>query len=154
MMSPKWNRRDILKGFVAIPGTVLIRPHVAASGNAIGDGAQLELQITPVSDHTLRLTLRSIIPGSEPSIPDDGSLVRNSWDAPSTTISQAAARELSVGRFRLKVSWSPVSVTVASASGEVIQRFEWDQNSGALSFLTDTRPLLGLGEGGPQYDRR
>jgi alpha-glucosidase/alpha-D-xyloside xylohydrolase len=43
---------------------------------------------------------------------------------------------------------------VAHASGEGIQGFEWDENSGALSFLTGTKPLLGLGEGGPQYDRR
>src|SRR5262249_52457271 len=153
-MSPKWNRRDILKGLAAIPGTVLIRPRIATSGNVIADGAQLELQITPVSDHTLRLTLRSTIPGSEQSIPDNGSLVRNSWDMPSTTISGGAARELSVGKLRLRVSWNPVSITVANPGGEGIQRFEWDENSGALSFLTGARPLLGLGEGGPQYDRR
>jgi len=73
---------------------------------------------------------------------------------PSTTISGGAARELSVGKLRLRVSWNPVSITVANPGGEGIQRFEWDENSGALSFLTGARPLLGLGEGGPQYDRR
>jgi alpha-glucosidase (family GH31 glycosyl hydrolase) len=153
-MSPHWSRRDILRGFAAIPGAILTRPDFTQSKNASVDGPQFEIQVTPVSDHTLRLTLRAITQEPQQSIPDDGSLVQKSWGASLITVREGPERDLPAGSFRLKVSWSPVSITVAHASGEDIQHFEWDQDSGALSFLTGTRPLLGLGEGGPQYDRR
>ena len=150
-MSMKCNRREILRGFVAIPGAVLIRPSIERSGNAAADGQQLELQITPLSYHTLRLTL---FQGSQQSIPNDGSLEQKSWGTSLTALPEGAGRELAVGSFRIKASWHPLSITVANEGGERIQRFEWDENSSALSFLTGTRPLFGLGEGGPQFDRR
>jgi alpha-glucosidase/alpha-D-xyloside xylohydrolase len=127
---------------------------LAQSEHGTVNGPQLRVQISPVSDHTLRLTLLPIYEGSEQPIPDDGSLVQKSWGTPSTALPEEAERELSIGSFRLKISWRPISITVSKASGETIQRFDWDENSGALSFLTGTKPLLGLGEGGPQYDRR
>ena len=153
-MTLRCSRRDLLRGFVAIPGAILIRPTVTQSQNGSVAGAQPGLQISPVSDHTLRLTLLPAHEGSQRPIPDDGSLVQKSWGYSSTALPEKDGRELSVGSFRLKISWHPISVTVANASGDSIQRFEWDENSGVLSFLTGTRPLLGLGEGGPQYDRR
>lgn len=153
-MSPKWNRRDILRGFAAIPSAILIWPNVVRSENAIVDGPQLEVQITPVSDHTLRFTVFSASQGSQRSIPYDGSLVQESWDTGVNAIPEGAGREVSLGSFRITISWHPVSITVADARSESIQRFEWDESSGSLSFLTGTRPLLGLGEGGPQFDRR
>jgi alpha-glucosidase (family GH31 glycosyl hydrolase) len=153
-MRPPWSRRDILRGFAAIPGAVLCPGNLAQSKNVSVDGAKLELQITPVTDHTLRLTLFPIQQGHQQSIPDNGSLVQKSWGTSLTTLPEGPQRKLCVGSFRLKISWHPLSVTVANASGESVQIFEWDETSGVLSFLTGTRPLLGLGEGGPQYDRR
>ena len=137
-----------------MPGAILARPDFAQSENQGTGGSQLDIQVTAVSDYTLRLTLRSMTQGAQQSIPDDGSLIQKSWGASLTTLRQGPERELSAGSFRLKVSWSPISITIANASGEDIQHFEWDQDSGVLSFLTGARPLLGLGEGGPQYDRR
>jgi alpha-glucosidase/alpha-D-xyloside xylohydrolase len=63
-------------------------------------------------------------------------------------------REFVLGGFRLKISFHPVSITVTSELGAVIQEFVWDENTGVLSFLTGSAPLFGLGEGGPQFDRR
>ncbi len=153
-MSSRWTRRDILKGFIATPGAIITRASLGQSENRGADGSQLEIQVARVSDHTLRLTLLPAHKGSERFVPDDGSLVQKSWDSAATTLPKGAGREFAIGRFRLKISWRPVSVTVANADGESIQSFEWDENSGTLSFLTGTKPLLGLGEGGPQYDRR
>src|SRR5262252_4006274 len=55
-MSTLWSRRDILRGFAAIPGAILVQPGLNESENTNADGPQLEIQISPVSDHTLRLT--------------------------------------------------------------------------------------------------
>jgi len=142
----------MLKGCAAISGAAMIPSGVFRSQDTSASGQQLEIQITPVSDHTLRLTLQP--KGSERSIFDDGSLVQNSWDASPTTLNEGAARDLSVGRFRLNVSWHPISIAIAHSNGDEIQRLDWNDKTGALSFLTGTRPLLALGEGGPQFDRR
>lgn len=153
-MSPQWSRRDVLKGFAAIPGAILVRPDLLQSGNTRVDGPKIQLQATPVSDHTLRLTLLPLGERAERAVPNDGSLVQESWSATTAQVSEESGRELSIGRFHLNVSWHPFKIAVANASGESIQSFEWDENSGVVRFLTGAKPLLGLGEGGPQYDRR
>ncbi|HTT19324.1 MAG TPA: TIM-barrel domain-containing protein [Candidatus Sulfotelmatobacter sp.] len=153
-MAPKWNRREVLKGFAAFSGAILIRPERVPSENATEGGAAPEIQITPVSDHTSRVTFRRINQGSQRSIVDDGSLARESWGNPVSTVPQGDGKEITVGNFRFKISWRPVSVNVSNQKTGSTQRFEWDENSGALSFLTGAKPLFGLGEGGPQYDRR
>lgn len=109
--------------------------------------------MTAVSEHILRLTLLTMGPDSQTSIPVDGSLAQEDWGNPISKHSEDTGG-ISVGNFRVTLSWRPVSITVGNQQGETLQRFEWDENSGALSFLTGAAPLLGLGEGGPQFDRR
>jgi alpha-glucosidase/alpha-D-xyloside xylohydrolase len=52
------------------------------------------------------------------------------------------------------VSPSPPTISITNAKDEVIQRFRIEPGSGIVSFETGDSPLLGLGEGGPQFDRR
>src|ERR1700757_556358 len=96
-MSLQWNRRDILRGFAAIPGAILHQPPVAQNASV---GRIVEVQITPLSDHTLRLTLLPIDRGTQHSIADDGSLVQQSWASSATKIPEGAGREISIGSFR------------------------------------------------------
>jgi len=153
-MGLQWSRRDMLKGLAAISSTVLIRANRTMGEETLPDNAQVEMQITPVSEHTLRFSLLPASQGSQPSIRSDGSLIQESWGAPATKLLKEAGSKFSLGKFRLTTSWHPVSLTVADELGTVIQQFEWDENSGALSFLTGATPIFGLGEGGPQFDRR
>jgi alpha-glucosidase/alpha-D-xyloside xylohydrolase len=44
--------------------------------------------------------------------------------------------------------------TIKTGNGEPIQRLNVERNTGVVSFATGDSPLLGLGEGGPQFDRR
>src|SRR5262249_613057 len=43
---------------------------------------------------------------------------------------------------------------IEARDGRVIQQLRIDQQTGSLFFQTGNGPLLGLGEGGPQFDRR
>jgi alpha-glucosidase/alpha-D-xyloside xylohydrolase len=61
---------------------------------------------------------------------------------------------LSAGNLRLRISFRPVTIAVANQHGDAIQQLAWDQDTGILSFLNGDSPLFGLGEGGPQFDRR
>ena len=117
-------------------------------------GAQVEIQITSVSASTLRLSILPVSGGSVSQIPSDGSLVKESWGPPVATLRSEPTGPLSMGGLRLQISLHPVSVQVANEHGDVIQQFAWDENAGSLSFLKGSSPLFGLGEGGPQFDRR
>ena len=90
-MSSQWSRREILRGFAAIPAVILTQPDLTQSETANADNPQLEVHVIPVSDHTLRLTLYSTSKGSQRSIPEDGSLVQESWGTPLTTLAADAA---------------------------------------------------------------
>src|SRR5207237_5123456 len=56
--------------------------------------------------------------------------------------------------FNIKRSLSPLRAVGENAKGEVVQQLTIDSESGAVSFLLGNSALLGLGEGGPQFDRR
>jgi alpha-glucosidase (family GH31 glycosyl hydrolase) len=148
------NRREILKGLAAVSGAVFVRPVGGESKTAAANSPSVRIQITTVSEHTLRISLIPKNEGSSESIPSNGSLIRESWGAPIAQLLEGPRREVPAGKFRLTISWHPMSIAVANRDGVVIQRFEWNEDSGTLSFLTGATPIYGLGEGGPQFDRR
>jgi alpha-glucosidase/alpha-D-xyloside xylohydrolase len=118
-------------------------------------GERVETQIIPVSPHTFRLSiLHTGKSGAVEAITSDGSLVRESWGAPIAKFHTKDEQTIDVGNNRLKVSLHPTKVTVTNAGGNVIQQLAWSDNTGELTFLTGVSPLLGLGEGGGQFDRR
>lgn len=141
------NRRDALKGLAGMATAILLSPKPIDGA----DESQLEIQITAVSEHTLRLTLLPM-DQSRREVPSDGSLVKTTGG--NATFLKPQQHQISIGKFRLSASWNPLSVTVADDHGAVIQEFRWDETSGGLAFSTGTAPLYGLGEGGPQFDRR
>jgi alpha-glucosidase (family GH31 glycosyl hydrolase) len=153
-MSQQWNRRDVLKGLVAASTAMIVSPADAAARGEQRSGEQVEIRVTSVSRHTIRLSILPISNGSAGSIPFDGSLVQESWGAPAVQLRTGTGEAITVGDFRLKISLRPVSIKIANEHGDVIQQFNWDESSGVLSFPTGNSPLFGLGEGGPQFDRR
>jgi alpha-glucosidase (family GH31 glycosyl hydrolase) len=152
-MNQQWNRRDVLKGLVSA-STALVIARGQGTAQEIASIQPVEIQISSVSAHTFRLSVYPLNNRTDKSIPFDGSLVQESWGAPVARLRAETGREFVLGGFRLKISFHPVSITVTSELGAVIQEFVWDENTGVLSFLTGSAPLFGLGEGGPQFDRR
>ena len=152
-MNQQWNRRDVLKGLVSA-STALVIARGQGTAQEIASVQPVEIQISSVSAHTFRLSVYPLNNRTDKSIPFDGSLVQESWGAPVARLRAETGREFVLGGFRLKISFHPVSITVTSELGVVIQQFVWDENTGVLSFLTGSAPLFGLGEGGPQFDRR
>jgi hypothetical protein len=99
----------------------------------------------------------SILPanhGSVGDIPLDGALVSKSWGSPIAKLRAAPTGTISAGNLRLRISFPPASTEVANPQGDVIQQLAWDPNAGIFSFLQGSSPFFGLGEGGPQFDRR
>jgi len=157
-MSPQWNRREVLKGMLA--STAMIVPKRDAAQDASAQdpapvsGQSVEIQITPVSACTFRLSILPVDNASVADIPSDGSLATKSWGIPIAKLRANSIKPISVGGFRIKISVAPVDITVANEHGDVIQQFARDESTGVLSFLLGSSPLFGFGEGGPQFDRR
>src|SRR5437899_7173791 len=58
------------------------------------------------------------------------------------------------GDLDIRLSTDPLIFTIETAKGERIQQFTVDKETGLVCFPTGNSPLLGLGEGGQQFDRR
>ena len=154
-MSAEWNRRDVLKSLVAASSAFIVPlPGGDLKDNASSTAAALEVQITPVSSNTFRVSILKTADGSVTPIPSNGSLVKETWGAPAATLRAGSARPIEVGNVRFTVAFDPVSISVINQRSQLVQRFVWDEKNKTLSFLVGSSPLLGLGQGGQQYDRR
>ena len=156
-MTKRYDRRQLLKGVGAACATFLLptNQETAAGTTARVAGQDAEIQIASLSAHTVRLTISPIKNGRAIDVPANGSLVQTAWSKPIATM-RAPVQEKTVkaGDLRVAISAEPLAFAIKSASGETIQQFKIDEETGTVSFLTGDSPLLGLGEGGAQFDRR
>jgi alpha-glucosidase (family GH31 glycosyl hydrolase) len=151
-MTEKWNRRQVLQ-HLAIASTALALR--GKSGAQVRSGAtkpNLEIQIVPVSDHSFRL---SIFSDDGNVVMTNGSLVQKDWGAPVARLrSDAPAQSVRAGKMSVQISPRDMTFGIADAGAKKIQQLSIDPETGTLSFAAENSPLFGLGEGGPQFDRR
>ena len=156
-MKKGYDRRQVLKGMSGACAAFLLPEENNAPVRQLRiAGQDVELQITSVSAHTFRL---SILPLAEEdqagTIPTDGSLVRTSWGMPVARMRGAAsAQTIKSGGVNIGIALDPLTFTIGEANGEQIQKIVLDEETGVVSFVTGDSPILALGEGGPQFDRR
>ena len=115
--------------------------------------ADVEIQLTAVSAHTFRLTVQPVVEG-KPDIADDGTLLRTSFGAPAAKFRGARAQTVKLGELRVRFKPDPLTFSIQTAKGDTVQHIQIDRQSAVVSFTTGASPILGLGEGGPQFDRR
>jgi alpha-glucosidase (family GH31 glycosyl hydrolase) len=156
-MRDQWDRRQFLRQVSATTGALMLSAKrlLASGALAVGKGEELEIQIGTVSPCTVRLSLLPSNNGGLGTIPTNGSLVRESWGAPVATLrGDWRGQVVSAANLRVHVEPSPLTFIIENANGERIQKLAVDRNTGVVQFETGSSPLLGLGEGGPQFDRR
>ena len=112
----------------------------------------LQVAAAAVSASTLRVSVLGAATEAPP-IPLDGALVDPTW-SPDVRLARAGSRTVAVGAFRIQVEGEPLQIRVGRADGRRLQDLAIDTVSGALSFALGDGPLLGMGQGGPQFDRR
>ena len=61
---------------------------------------------------------------------------------------------IACGDSRVTISGSPLTIRIEAKDGRLVQRLRVDAQTGSLTFDLGDGPVLGLGEGGPQFDRR
>jgi alpha-glucosidase len=117
-------------------------------------GLPVEVALTAASPRTVRITAQAIADSGLSPIPSDGALVKEDFGSPAARFrSLAAPRTVSCGELRVKVSAAPLTIRV-ERKGHLVQELRFDADSGETSFPMGNRPVLGLGQGGPQFDKR
>src|SRR2546429_9555007 len=113
----------------------------------------VEISLIPATPRTVRISVTPVDSGG--AVPSDGSLVKDNWGAPAARVrSLARAKSVRCGELTVKLSSSPLTIRVEAKDGTLVQQLRIDQETGAVSFALGDTPLLGLGAGGPQFDRR
>ncbi len=119
-------------------------------------GHDAELGIRLAGEHSLRITIRPLdgeSGGGE--LPTSPALVDRAWPKPVLQLRSIDAEVQSkIGEFQMAVRANPLTVRISDSAGQLIQEISMDEKTGALSFPCGEIPILGLGEGGKQFDRR
>ena len=136
-MGRKWTRRKL---FIHVGAA-----GVWLAGRGSAASADTELQISSVSPRTLRITLFPVRKGAMVPVPSDGSLVQESWGRPLASIRGITrAQIVNAGELRVKIAPDPLSLTIESAQGDIVQQLKIDPASGVVAFRTGDAPLLAL----------
>jgi alpha-glucosidase/alpha-D-xyloside xylohydrolase len=133
---------------------VLAESRSGRSGFVIS-GIEVTLFITSMSEHTLRISLLPVDSHLEPAQAFTANGLRDQLrpPPPGHILRQAPEEALTCGKFSVRVTDSPITITVTQ-EGTESQRLMLDDTTGRVSFDLFGQPVFGFGEGGHQFDRR
>ncbi len=155
-------RRKTMKNpeaFLYIAGWMLFWLFVAGAAARAGTplrygGVPVELTIGQISERTLRLEL-SPLGNPGPTEPSATVLVPFPTTERLRARELAGEKELRTGNFRVTIEPHPLAVMVCRTDGSLVEKLAFG-SAGASNIITFqmNAPVFGLGEGGPQFDRR
>jgi len=152
-----FTRRAALKGIASAGAIALAHPDRSCAEEAqiLIAGLPVEVALTAVSPKTVRVTVQAIANGAPQPLTQDGALVKDRWGLPFARLRELSGlRSFRSKGLEVKLSPNPLTIRVERTGGRLMQELKVDTASGNLSFLLGKGPLLGLGQGGPQFDRR
>jgi alpha-glucosidase/alpha-D-xyloside xylohydrolase len=143
------TRRNALQSVT----TALLTRRIATSQEQelIVAAQPVEIACTPVSPRTVRIAVQAIDNDRPQPIPSDGALVKNDWGQPVARL--RTPNTVKSGELTVAVSSGPM-IQIKAKDGRLIQELKFDPTGGGISFHLGNGPILGLGQGGPQFDRR
>jgi alpha-glucosidase (family GH31 glycosyl hydrolase) len=156
-MDDALTRRDAIRGMVSTGALALIKPAstLAQEPALAASSDQVEISLTTISPRTVRITAQLVKDGQTVPLQSDGALLDEHWGSPFARLrALSGSRILQSGDLRITVSGTPWTLRAEGPAGAMVQELRLDTASSELQFNTGEGPLLGLGQGGPQYDRR
>jgi alpha-glucosidase len=147
------TRREALKHAGAIiVGARVLRLEAPAITIA---GEPVEITVASLSAVTARITIRPLRSGQPADVPLTGELVSPTiGHVEVRSQSAAGVARVQAGDLVVELHDGPPTIQVKTKRGDVVQRLGFDAATPGMSFLLGSGPLLGLGEGGPQFDRK
>jgi alpha-glucosidase/alpha-D-xyloside xylohydrolase len=156
-MADSLSRRDAIKTLGAAGAAAAFGPHVlrgARDGVTIA-GQMVEIEVASVSAATARITVSPVRNGKTIAVAATGELVEQSPGRVAAHGTQTKPLEhVRVGDLVVRFHEGPPTIVVETHVGSLVQRLTFDAAAPGMSFILPAGPLLGLGEGGPQFDRK
>ena len=123
--------------------------------NIVVAGKPVEIVVASLSPSTVRLTVLPIDNGRTAAVPVDGALVReDEGRVIATRRGREAFDPVRAGNLLVRFNAQPPTVILEKRTGQPVQRLTLDADAAGMSFLLSKGPLLALGQGGPQFDRK
>ena len=115
----------------------------------------VEIAVFTVSPTTVRVAVLPFEEGTPVAPVYDGALASRDAGKPLARGRAAAAlQSVRAGTLVVRFTEAPPTIHVETAAGELVQKLTMDAERPGVSFLLPKGPLLGLGQGGPQFDRK
>jgi alpha-glucosidase/alpha-D-xyloside xylohydrolase len=156
-MNDQFSRRDVLKSVLFAGTMAVIEPACPEEPEPPLSirSTPVEASLTTVSAHTVRITIQPVRDGKSQPLEPDGALVEREREPLLAQIrSLPGPRTFKSGNLTVSVFPRPLHIRVETENGRVIQELAVDDASADLLFNIGGGRLLGLGQGGPQFDRR
>jgi alpha-glucosidase (family GH31 glycosyl hydrolase) len=151
------SRRDALKSVATAGAGAFLAPAIALAQEKTLEiaGKPAEVTLTSVSPRTVRIVIQPIENGQPKPVFQDGALVKEDFGQPIAKLrSVSGTRSVKCGDLTVKLTGDPLVIRVETQDGHVVQELKPDAAGGKLTFQTGEAPVLGLGQGGPQFDKR
>lgn len=151
------SRRDALKRLgLAGAGVFLTNSIIRGrSQDIVVAGSPVEIGVYALSRSTVRLTVKPIEKGTAASLPVDGALGNESEGMPLSHRRESESfNPVTAGSLVVRFTPEPPTLLVETRSGRTVQKLTLNKQEPGISFLLSQGPLLGLGQGGPQFDRK
>jgi alpha-glucosidase (family GH31 glycosyl hydrolase) len=151
------SRRTALKALGASAAGLAIAPSFVfgQQGDLIVAGKPVEIAIWPLPPHSVRITVLPITDGRAAAIPNDGALPTGMYgSAPAGRRTASAVTPVTAGDLVVKFTADPPTLHIETKTGVPVQRLQLDRAAATARFQLPKGPLLGFGEGGPQFDRK
>ena len=106
-------------------------------------GQDVELAITEVSGHTVRITFT---PKDMPHTLDASPvLVPRTWSEPALKATALPSEQtIGLNHHRVTIKPAPLTIEVAGAAGKLVERLTFDMSSAGVSFRLGNRPSIGF----------
>jgi alpha-glucosidase/alpha-D-xyloside xylohydrolase len=151
------TRREALKRIGAASASIVFAHSVirGQSSDIVVAGKPVEIIVSTLSPSTVRLTVLPIEGGGTVGVPADGAVMQT---GEGRALARRRARErfdpVRAGNLVVRFEADPPTLYIETSAGRQVQRLTLDARAAGMSFLLSKGPLLGLGQGGPQFDRK
>ncbi len=141
------SRRDALTRLaVAGAGTVLAPSIIRGqSSPIIVAGRPVEIVVRPLGEFTVRISVRPIVDGKPQPVINRGALVEPVGGNES---------RVETGDLVVSVREGATTTITVRRRGRIVQTLSLSRDESTIAFAIGNGPIFGLGEGGPQFDRR
>ncbi len=160
-MTEPISRRDALSRMGALGASAVLGGRVSGilgdqTGDIIVGGRPVEIVVTSISATTVRITL---LPLENPvAVPAVGALANENFEGFGRRVARqqlrARLQRVTAGNLVVRYTSDPPTIHVETTREQPVQKLTLSATTNEALFLLGSGPLLGLGEGGPQFDRK